>query len=131
MLDRKVLVGFLREVDKELIRNIILIAVGGTALTLLRAKPSTRDVDFTVPSRYYDDFQRALRDTPHGFYGRPNNMNNHMNRSLCVPLMVRAHSLNRSTTNNRPQNNESFVFRRRRAPTYPHTQNQDFKTTAS
>lgn len=58
---------FLREVDKELTRSIILIAVGGTALTLLHVKPSTRDVDLTIPSKYYDDFQKALRDTSHGF----------------------------------------------------------------
>ena len=67
MLGRRTLVNFLKEVDKELDRNIILIAAGGTALTLLSAKRSTRDVDFTVPTRYYDDFQKALRDTPHGF----------------------------------------------------------------
>ncbi|MGA2789468.1 MAG: hypothetical protein ABSF00_01735 [Candidatus Bathyarchaeia archaeon] len=41
-LGSRVLLGFLEEVDKELGRKITLIAVGGTALTLLGAKPSTR-----------------------------------------------------------------------------------------
>jgi hypothetical protein len=67
MLDRKVLIEFLKQVDKELIRNIILVAVGGTALTLLNAKSSTRDIDFTIPSKHYEYFQRALKETAHGF----------------------------------------------------------------
>lgn len=67
MLGKRALVDFLREVDQELSRTIILIAAGGTALTLLSAKRSTRDVDFTIPARYYEDFRKALRDTPHGF----------------------------------------------------------------
>ena len=28
-------------------------------MTLLNAKPSTIDVDFTIPTKYFDDFQRA------------------------------------------------------------------------
>lgn len=66
-LDNRVLLDFLEEVDKELERKVTLIAVGGTALTLLGAKPSTRDVDFTLPSDDYGEFQRALKNTPHGF----------------------------------------------------------------
>jgi hypothetical protein len=62
-----VVVDFLREVDRELSHDIILVAAGGTALTLLYAKASTRDMDFTLPSRYYEYFQEAIRDTPHGF----------------------------------------------------------------
>jgi len=31
--------------------RVRLIACGGTALTLLKIKDSTRDVDFTVPSK--------------------------------------------------------------------------------
>jgi hypothetical protein len=50
MPGRRALVNFLREVDTELVRSIILVAVGGTALTLLSVKRSTRDVDFTFPA---------------------------------------------------------------------------------
>ena len=66
-LDSSALIEFLKEVDKELNRSVTLIAVGGTAMTLLRAKASTVDLDFTVPGKDYDEFQKALRNTPHGF----------------------------------------------------------------
>jgi hypothetical protein len=66
-LDSSELIGFLEEIEKELSRDITLIAVGGTALTLLDVKPSTRDVDFTIPSDDYGEFQSALKSTPHGF----------------------------------------------------------------
>jgi hypothetical protein len=66
-LDRSKLIGFLEEVEKELSRNITIVAVGGTALTLLGLKPSTRDIDFTIPNEDYDEFQNALKSTPHGF----------------------------------------------------------------
>jgi len=44
-----------------------LVAVGGTALTLLDVKPSTIDVDFTLPGEDYDEFQMALKTVAHGF----------------------------------------------------------------
>ena len=66
-LDRSKLIGFLEEVEKELSRSITLVAVGGTALTLLGVKPSTRDIDFTIPDEDYYEFQSALRMIPHGF----------------------------------------------------------------
>ena len=66
-LDSSALIEFLEEVDKELNRTITLIAVGGTAMTLLRVKASTVDVDFTLPGEDYDEFQKALKNTPHGF----------------------------------------------------------------
>jgi len=66
-LDKHAISGFLEEADKELDRGVTLIAVGGTAMTLLDVKPSTIDVDFTVPSDDYDDFQNALKKIPHGF----------------------------------------------------------------
>lgn len=53
--------------DKQLERRITLVAVGGTALTLLRAKPSTIDADLMLPTEDYDEFQKALRIVPHGF----------------------------------------------------------------
>lgn len=64
-LDRSALIEFLEEVDKALSRSITLVAVGGTAMTLLRAKASTIDVDLTIPSEDYEEFQQALRNIPH------------------------------------------------------------------
>jgi hypothetical protein len=66
-LDSTALIEFLGEVGKELNRNITLVAVGGTAMTLLRVKPSTVDVDFTLPGEDYAEFEKALKNTPHGF----------------------------------------------------------------
>ncbi len=66
-LDKSTLLDFLEEVDKELEVSITLVAVGGTALTLLDAKTSTIDVDFTIPSNDYAVFQKALTRIPHGF----------------------------------------------------------------
>lgn len=66
-LNDRVLLDFLEEIDKELEKRITLVAVGGTALTLLGAKPSTRDVDFTLPGDDIDEFHRALAVVPHGF----------------------------------------------------------------
>ncbi|MDE1812367.1 MAG: hypothetical protein KGH85_05820 [Thaumarchaeota archaeon] len=47
-------------IDKELKRKIVVVTVGGTAMTLLKAKPSTIDVDFTIPSKY-DEFEVAKK----------------------------------------------------------------------
>lgn len=49
-VSKKELLGFLDLFDQELDRSIVLIAVGGTAMTLLEIKPSTKDVDFNIPS---------------------------------------------------------------------------------
>lgn len=66
-LDNTKLLDFLGEIEKELSRMITLIAVGGTAMTLLEAKPSTIDVDFTIPSEYYDEFEDAKKIVQPGF----------------------------------------------------------------
>ena len=66
-LDNRKLLGFLDEIDKELNRKIVVVAVGGTAMTLLKAKSSTIDVDFTIPVEYYDDFQTAMGLVQPGF----------------------------------------------------------------
>lgn len=66
-LDSSTLIEFLREVDKQLSRSITLVAVGGTAMTLLHVKPSTVDVDLTLPGKDFPEFQKALKNTPHGF----------------------------------------------------------------
>ncbi|WP_179371034.1 hypothetical protein [Nitrosopumilus ureiphilus] len=52
-LDNTRLLDFLGEMDKELPRRIVVVAVGGTAMTLVNAKPSTIDVDFTIPGKDY------------------------------------------------------------------------------
>ena len=66
-IDKSRLLDFLAVLDDELSRKITLVAVGGTAMTLLDLKPSTRDIDFTAPGKDYDEFQRVLKSVPHGF----------------------------------------------------------------
>lgn len=66
-LDNATLLDFLNAIDNELESKITLVAVGGTAMTLLKAKPSTIDVDFTIPGQYFEEFKKALDSTPHGF----------------------------------------------------------------
>ncbi|MGB9003867.1 MAG: DUF6036 family nucleotidyltransferase [Nitrosotalea sp.] len=66
-LDNTKLLDFLGEIDKELKRKIVVVAAGGTAMTLLKTKPSTIDVDFTIPGKYFDDFKRAKDIVQPGF----------------------------------------------------------------
>ena len=66
-LDKRALLDFLEEIGKKLERQVTLVAVGGTALTLLDAKPSTIDIDFTIPCDDYDVFRKTLSSIPHGF----------------------------------------------------------------
>lgn len=66
-LDNTRLLDFLDEIEKELTRKIVIIAVGGTAMTLLKAKPSTMDVDFTIPDPYYNEFYLAMKIVQPGF----------------------------------------------------------------
>lgn len=65
-LSDKDLLDFLRVVGESLKRRIVLVAVGGTALTLLKVKASTRDVDFTGPRDDILEFRSAEDETPHG-----------------------------------------------------------------
>lgn len=53
MITKQDLLGWLENVDQKLSKDIVLVAVGGTALTLLGLKESTRDVDFCLSE---DDF---------------------------------------------------------------------------
>ena len=53
--------------DKELEQKIVIVAAGGTTLTLLGAKPSTQDIDFTIPSEYVPLFDKAEKAIPHGY----------------------------------------------------------------
>ncbi|MHB8545160.1 MAG: DUF6036 family nucleotidyltransferase [Nitrosotalea sp.] len=66
-LDNTKLLDFLDEIDKELKRKIVVVAAGGTAMTLLKAKPSTIDVDFTIPGEYYTEFETAKKIVQPGF----------------------------------------------------------------
>ncbi|MCJ7719339.1 hypothetical protein MUO69_05355 [Candidatus Bathyarchaeota archaeon] len=66
-LDKSVLLDFLTVLDEEIRGKITLVAVGGTAMTLLDLKTSTIDVDFTIPSKDKPTFDKALAKTPHGF----------------------------------------------------------------
>lgn len=59
--------GFLKRIDKELSRRIRLIAVGGTAMTLLDLKLSTIDIDFDLNSEDANELERVLKAIPHGF----------------------------------------------------------------
>jgi len=60
------LLAFLALVGEELPRRIILVAAGGTAMTLLNVKRSTRDLDFTGPRADIELFKGTLRGIPHG-----------------------------------------------------------------
>jgi len=66
-LDKSDLFNFLEELNKELGKKITLIAVGGTAMTLLDLKPSTIDIDFTIPSSDFPEYKRAEKNVPHGY----------------------------------------------------------------
>lgn len=61
------LIEFLKEIDKELAKKIKLIAVGGTAMTLLGLKPSTIDIDFEGSSEHIGEFEKASKMISHGF----------------------------------------------------------------
>lgn len=61
------LLRFLGEVQKVLERRVVLVAVGGTAMTLYKLKPSTIDVDFTGPAEDVALFIRAVKSVQPGF----------------------------------------------------------------
>jgi len=67
LLDKSALLDFLAVLDEEVSKEITLVAVGGTAMTLLDLKTSTIDVDFTIPSKDKLAFDKALAKIPHGF----------------------------------------------------------------
>lgn len=62
MITRQDLLKWLRRVDKKLPREVTLIAVGGTALTLLGLKESTLDVDFCLAEEDLSLFKDTARD---------------------------------------------------------------------
>jgi hypothetical protein len=66
-LDKSALLDFLKILNDEISQKITLVAAGGTAMTLLDLKPSTIDIDFTIPNDDKPVFDKALTNVPHGF----------------------------------------------------------------
>jgi len=66
-LEKTRLFEFLKIVDEELDRGIVLVAAGGTAMTLLDIKLSTHDIDFTGPGDDISLLKRVLSRIPHGY----------------------------------------------------------------
>ena len=65
--DKSTLFDFLSVLNEDLTRKITLVAAGGTAMTLLDLKPSTIDIDFTIPSCDMIEFEQALKNNPPGY----------------------------------------------------------------
>ena len=63
MIDKNDLVKWLQKVDKNLKKHILVVAVGGTAMTLLGLKSSTVDVDFCVNSKDKEELEAAISGT--------------------------------------------------------------------
>jgi len=63
-LSRKALLALLDAIDNQLGRRITIVAVGGTALTLLGAKESSIDIDFAFPDNELHEFDKALGKLP-------------------------------------------------------------------
>ncbi len=61
------LLGFLEEVGNILERRIVLVAAGGTAMTLYGLKPSTIDVDLTGPAEDVALLVKAVKRLQPGF----------------------------------------------------------------
>lgn len=68
LLDNTKLLDLLGAIDKELSRRIVVVAVGGTAMTLMDTKPSTIDVDVTIQGEDYHEFERAKNMVQPGFH---------------------------------------------------------------
>ncbi len=65
--DKSTLFDFLSVLNEDLTKQIILVAAGGTAMTLLDLKPSTIDIDFTIPGCDRLEFEQALKNNPSGY----------------------------------------------------------------
>ena len=63
MIEKNDLVKWLQKVDKNLKKHILVVAVGGTAMTLLGLKSSTVDVDFCVNSKDKEELEAAISGT--------------------------------------------------------------------
>jgi hypothetical protein len=58
MIKKSDLIKWLKGIDKKLEKKITLVAVGGTAMTLLNLKPSTIDIDFCISSKDVNEFKK-------------------------------------------------------------------------
>jgi hypothetical protein len=65
--DKSTLFDFLSVLNEDLTKKITLVAAGGTAMTLLDLKPSTIDIDFTIPGCDRAEFEQALKNNPTGY----------------------------------------------------------------
>ena len=65
--DKSALFDFLSVLNEDLTKKITLVAAGGTAMTLLDLKPSTIDIDFTIPGCDRLEFEQALKSNPPGY----------------------------------------------------------------
>ncbi|MBI2666511.1 hypothetical protein HYX13_02770 [Candidatus Woesearchaeota archaeon] len=63
MIPSQDLLHWLQEVDQKLSQKMTLIAVGGTALTLLGLKESTLDVDFCISGKHFSEFKKFAVST--------------------------------------------------------------------
>lgn len=67
-VSNKKLIAYLKEIDELLEEDIKIIAVGGTAMTLLKIKTSTIDVDFELINDDHKIFSNVKELVPTGFY---------------------------------------------------------------
>jgi hypothetical protein len=65
--DKSALFDFLSVLNEDLTKKITLVAAGGTAMTLLDLKPSTIDIDFTIPGCDRVAFEKVLKNNPPGY----------------------------------------------------------------
>ena len=60
MITKNDLLNWLKEIDSKLKNKLILMAIGGTAMTLLDLKESTIDIDFDISKENYDEFKNLV-----------------------------------------------------------------------
>ena len=66
-IDKQALLDVMKQWNRFLRRKVHLIACGGTAMTLLNVKPSTKDIDFMVPKpTEYDYLLTVLKQLGYG-----------------------------------------------------------------
>src|SRR3989344_7467462 len=61
MITTEDLLHWLKNIDSRLHKEMTIIAVGGTAMTLLNLKESTRDVDFCIESKNAAEFKEVAK----------------------------------------------------------------------
>ncbi len=65
--NKSAVLDLLSVLNEDLAKKITLVAVGGTAMTLLNLKNSTIDIDFTIPGCDKSEFEGALKNNPSGY----------------------------------------------------------------